>query len=371
MNDFSSRETRAGAGAAIRVCGLLLVLALFGASTVATAQQTVGGSIPTAPAVSSASALPTAADAAAADESAMSYRIGIGDVLDIRVFNRPQLSREAVRVDGRGTIRMPLIEGEIQASCRTEEELAREIAKRYLKYQRSPQVDVYVKEYQSQPVAVIGAVNQPGRFQLQRRVRLLELLAFAGGPNNRGGQRIQVVHTATVVNCEAPEAAATTVPAAKTPGDEEAPGEDVQNFTSYNLNETLRGDDQANPYVRPGDIITLPEAEQVYIIGNVLRPAALSLKEPITVSQAIAMVGGSLPDTKSNRIRILRQVPGSTTKTELVVDLDAIKKRRAEDVALMPNDIVDVPTSTGKRLLRSIVGVIAPTLTQLPVRVVN
>src|SRR5438045_4709668 len=86
------------------------------------------------------------------------YRIGAGDVLDIRVYNRPQLSREAVRVEGNGMIRMPLIESEIQAACHTEGELAKEIATSYAKYYKNLQVDVFIKEYHSKQVAIIGAV---------------------------------------------------------------------------------------------------------------------------------------------------------------------------------------------------------------------
>jgi len=115
------------------------------------------------------------------------YRIGAGDVLDIRILNRPQLSREAVRVEGDGMIRMPLIEGEIQAACKSEGELANETAKRYLKYYRNPQVDVFVKEYHAREVALIGAVNEQGRYQMQRRLRLLELLSFAKGPSDKAG----------------------------------------------------------------------------------------------------------------------------------------------------------------------------------------
>ena len=86
------------------------------------------------------------------------YRIGPGDVLDIRIYNRPQLSREAVRVEGSGMIRMPLIDTEIQAVCRTEGELAKDISTRYAKYYKNLQVDVFIKEYHSQQVAIIGAV---------------------------------------------------------------------------------------------------------------------------------------------------------------------------------------------------------------------
>src|SRR5438045_9119081 len=85
------------------------------------------------------------------------YRIGAGDVLDIRIYNRPQLSRESVRVEGNGMIRMPLIETEIQAACQTEGELAKEISSRYAKYYKNLQVDVYIREYHSRQVAIIGA----------------------------------------------------------------------------------------------------------------------------------------------------------------------------------------------------------------------
>jgi len=94
------------------------------------------------------------------------YRIGPGDLLDIRVFGKPQFSRESVRVDSRGMIRMPLIQDEIMAACRTEAELAAEINRLLLEFVRRPQVDVFIKEYQSQPVAVLGAVRAPSRFQL-------------------------------------------------------------------------------------------------------------------------------------------------------------------------------------------------------------
>ena len=283
------------------------------------------------------------------------YRIGPGDVLDIRVFNKPQFSRDGVRVDGRGMVRMPLIQGEIQAACHTEDELARDITARYLEYLRNPQVDVFIKDYQSQPVAVLGAIRVPSRFQLQRRVRLLELLTHAGGPTDNAGRSIQIVHTATPSICET-----------SAPSDENT----ANVLDNYALTETLKGEEKANPYVRPGDVISIPEAEQAFVVGNVLRPAAIPLKEPITVSRAIAMSGGTLPDTKSDRVRIIRQSLGTATKTEIFVDLKAIDKQKSEDVVLQGGDIVDVPTSGAKRLLRSLVGAVVPSVAQLPVRVI-
>jgi polysaccharide export outer membrane protein len=280
------------------------------------------------------------------------YRIGTGDVLDVRIYNRPQLSRDAVRVEGNGMIRMPLIESEIQAACLTEGELAKEIATRYAKYYRNLQVDIFVKEYHSRQVAIIGAVNEQGRFQLQRRIRLLELLTYAKGPSAKAGQTINVVHSTAPSLC-------------KTASDDE-----IAAFASYKLTDTLRGDASANPYLESGDVVTLPDADQVYVVGNVVMPLTIPLKEPITLSRAIAMAGGPRQDTKKDKIRIVRQEPGAQSKKEMIVDLSAIEKRQAEDIQLLPNDIVDVPTSTGRSLLRSLIGGGTQSLTQLPIRVV-
>jgi polysaccharide biosynthesis/export protein len=286
------------------------------------------------------------------------YRIGACDVLDIRVFNKPILSRENVRVNGNGMIRMPLIDDDILAACRTEGELAKEIATRYLKYQRHPQVDVFVKEYQSQPVAVIGAVNQPTQFKLQRRVRLLELIAFANGIAERAGRSVNVVHgesTGIICQSDAPVAVE----------DEIKTG-----LNSYKLRDTLDGVEQANPYIQPGDIVYIPDADQVYVVGNVIRPRAIPLRDPITITQAIAMAEGLRPDTKKDKIRIVRQAPGGLAKNEIIVDLKAIEKRQAPDVVLQANDIVDVQVNSGKQLLKSFIGAVMPSIGQLPTRTI-
>jgi polysaccharide export outer membrane protein len=281
------------------------------------------------------------------------YRIGPGDILDIKVFNKPQFNREGVRVDQRGMIRMPLIKEEILAACQTEEALETKITELLKEYIREPQVTVQIKEYQSEPVAVLGAVRAPSRFQLQRRVRLLELLTFVNGPTDNAGRNVQVVHLGTRAACEgAPaDSVATTV-------------------DSYKLVDILRGDDKANPYLQPGDVVSIPVADQVFVIGNVIRPTALPLTEPLTVSRAIAMAGGTQIDTKKSSIRIIRQTPGTTEKTEIVVDLEAVNRHKAEDPVLMANDIVDVPASGGKRLFRSLIGAVVPSVGQLPVRVI-
>jgi polysaccharide export outer membrane protein len=282
------------------------------------------------------------------------YRIGPGDVLDVRVARAPELSRDSVRVDQSGMIRMPMLDDDIPAACLTEGQLAQSIAKLYRKYKNDPHVDVFVKEFQSQPVAVIGAVRSPAQFKLQRPVRLSELLSFVGGPSDSAGQTVQVIHAGGADLCEK---------SANTEDDSLA-------FVSYKLSDTLHAVKEANPFVRPGDLIQVPNADQVFVLGNVLRPSIIPMKEPLTISRAIAIAGGPGPSTRKDKVRILRQVAGSTRKQEIFVDLTAIEKNKSEDLALLPNDVIDVPISGTRSILRSLVGAVVPTVTQLPMRAI-
>src|SRR5262249_11072579 len=286
------------------VCAIVSTMALF-ATSAALGQSNQPG---------------TAASGAAAQANAQAndrYRIGPGDVLDIRVYNRPQLSRESARVEGNGMIRMPLIEGDIKAACQTEGELGKEISARYARYYRNLPVDVFIKEYHASEVALIGAINEQGRYQMQRRIRLLELLTFAKGPSEKAGETINIVRAPRKDLC------AVNSESAHSEG----------GLISMRLNDTLRGAADSNPYVEPGDIVTIPEAEQVYVVGNVYSPKALPLREPITVSRAIAMAGGPLRDSKTDHVRIVRQAGGGS-QSEMYVNLHAIAQKKAED--LMP-----------------------------------
>lgn len=290
-------------------------------------------------------------------ENDLSYRIGPGDELDVRVFGRAELSK-VVRVDNYGKIRLPFLK-EMQAACYTEAQLAGIIAEGYKKYLQDPQVDVLVKEFRSQPVAVIGAVSQPGRFQLQRRVRLLELITFAGGPQTRAGATIHIIHSNEHNHCSPNSAKDQT---------ENGEGGDslASALTSIKLRDLLAGAPEANPFVQSGDIISIPEADQIFVTGSVVKPGAYPMPPQVTLSQAVAMAGGVNMEGTSGRVRLIRGEPGKSERKEMVFNLNDIHKRKIQDVALMPNDIVEVPSSTMRVASRSILGVSINMLTSLP-----
>lgn len=293
---------------------------------------------------------------ATADES---YRVGPGDVLDIVVSKQPEYSRTGVRVDNNGMIQIPRDEVELMAACKTVREIANEIKDRYRRYLRNPFVYVEVREFHSQPVAVIGAVNSPGRFQLQRRVKLLELLTFVNGPSERAGGSIQIIRTPQGAMCDSPPSEISQTSAG-----------DI--LIAYNLRDTLEANEKANPYVRPGDIIRITDAEQAYIIGEVKNPAPITLKEPVTLSEAIARAGGLAPGANGGRIRIIRQVDGTTVRTEIVADLKAIKRRESEDIVLKGNDVVEVPGPSGvKKFFDGLMNTFVPQMLYSPLRVIR
>ena len=304
-----------------------------------------------------------------------SYRVGPGDVLDIRVFGRPELGRE-VRVSNQGHIRMPFLE-EFQAACLSETQIAQILTEKYKKYLRDPQIDVFVKEYKSQPVSVIGSVTTPGRFQLQRRVRLLELLTFSGGPNLNSGGVVQIIRGAGPDFCDMFEknggkpatdalARVDTPPDASSPATTERSvqtasqmpaGQDQGILIAYKLKDVLAGVPESNPYVRPGDIISVPETDQVFVTGVVVKPGPIAMRNNITLLQAIGQAGGFMPEAARNRVKVIRQEAGSNNRKELVFNVDEIKQEKAEDVVLMPNDVIDVPASVAKNVARGLLAV--------------
>jgi polysaccharide export outer membrane protein len=291
-------------------------------------------------------------------KTAANYKIGGGDVIDVIVENNDALSRRAIRVSNQGTVQLAMLEGEVFVACQSETELSAMIREKYKKYLLSPRIIVAVKEFNSKPVAVIGAVNTPGRFQMQRPVRLLELMTLVNGPNPNAGKTIEIIHNPeTTINCD------------QNPAD----GEKMEDITTLSLDETLKGNESANPLIRTGDIVRVLEAEQkqAYIHGNIRSPRAIDLKSPVTLTQAIIMSGGLAPGAQTDKIKISRHVAGSPVKNEILVNLKANNKENKEDIFLQPNDVVEIPGPSGsKKLFKDIVRTLVPLATRLPMQVI-
>lgn len=313
-----------------------------------------------------------------------SYRVGPGDLIDVRVFGHPELGRET-RISNQGTIRLPFLD-EIQIACMTENQIAKLIVEKFKKYLRDPQIDVFVKEYKSQPVAVIGSVATPGRFQLQRRVRLLELLTFSGGPNLNSGGIVHVIRGSAPDFCEMQNGDGVTVAVSGVvPVEKSSPvatttekgitlhfdplvqsAQDQGVLMSYNIKDVLLGLPESNPYIRPGDIISVPETDQVFITGQIVKPGPISMRTQMTLLQALGMAGGFMPEAARHRVRVIRQDPSTKIREEFLFNVDHIRQKKAEDIVLQPNDVVDVPASIPKNVGRGLLAVAIGMVGYLP-----
>lgn len=275
----------------------------------------------------------TSQTSAVDNQGIRNYLLGPGDTLDVRVFGQSDLNA-VVEVDSDGNISsLPFLESPITAKCRTEKDVQKDISKAYEKYLKNPRVSVRVSERKSrQPATVFGAVRQPTRVQMQRKVRLNELVVVGGGFTERASGTIQILHTEPLM-CPQPgeESLAAPIDGTKVP------------LEIVKISELKAGKLQANPVIRPGDYVQVTEAEPVYVTGSVVAPQGIFLRDQLTLSRALAMVGGARKEAKISEVKIYRQKPGAQDQEILVVDYGAIKKNKKPDIFLQAFDVIEVP----------------------------
>jgi len=311
--------------------------------------------------------------------SAQEYRIGSEDVLNINVFEAQELNRE-VRVSASGEISLPLL-ASVRASGLTPRELEfvlQELLHRT--YMKDPHVSVFVREMQSHPVSVMGAVRRPGVFQIRGSKTLLEVLSLAEGLADDAGDTVIILRGAALSQEADPPkdlSAVTAQPSPGTQGVSEAKAMSSglngnqsasESALQVNLKDLLESaDSRSNPLVRPGDIVKVTRAGVVYVIGEVRRPGGFALKsnEKISVLQALALSEGLTRTAAKGEARIIRTDQQSGERKETPIDLGKVLAGKAPDPLLEPKDIVFVPNSAAKSTLGRGVEVAAQTLTGL------
>jgi len=271
------------------------------------------------------------------------YLIGGGDLLDVQVFEVPELSRE-IRVNESGYIALPLIPTKIRAAGLTSFQLQDKVAELLQTngLVSSPQVTVSVKEQHSQPITVIGAVKSPMVFEAVRRTTLLEVLSSAGGIASDAGNVVLVTRNGN---------------AAATPGSgpNNGGGADAAPPITFtiNLEDLLNtGDSLFNIPLEGGDVVSVPRAGIIYVVGAVNRPGGFVMEsdhQEVTTLKALSLAGGMTSTARSTQCVIIRTNKDTGQKDQLPVDLKKVVELKGEDVALLPNDILVVPDSASKR----------------------
>jgi polysaccharide biosynthesis/export protein len=266
------------------------------------------------------------------------FRLGAGDVIQVTALEAEEVSKAAIRINSDGYVNIPTI-GRLKAADLTPEELQSEIADRLKRLIVNPDVSVSLVEGHSQPVSVLGAVKSPGVIQLQGRKTLIEVMSLAGGLREDAGYIARITRQKEYGPLPLPDAK------------DDPTGQ--YSVAQVNLQNVIEARDPGgNILMMPNDLISVPKAQMIYVIGDVNKPGEIALgdQKTVTVLQAIGIVAGLTRTAKPTEAKILRVTPESTTRVEVPVNLKSLLAGKISDVALKPEDILFVPNSLKKDL---------------------
>jgi polysaccharide biosynthesis/export protein len=291
----------------VRARGLLLVVLALEAATVRAQEAKATAPVGPAPVAEGASS------------NSGEYQVGPGDVLQVAVYGNEDISRTPT-VQPNGTIALPLL-GDVAVVGLTLPEIQRRLTALLAKdFLVNPQVEVKVKEYQSQFVSVVGEVNNPGRKPLRGRTRIFDVLIEAGGFTTRASGEVMITRREGTFEGGSVTMKLRFSGASPNPRD------------LVNLEIPLHN----------GDLITASAKYYVTVEGEVIRPGRYPIEEEMTLSTAVVAAGG-LTRFGKNDVKI-RRVSPETGKTEILeVDLKSIRNGKQPDLVLRPNDVITVP----------------------------
>lgn len=257
------------------------------------------------------------------------YRVGAGDMLKVNVFKVEELSSEA-RVAGDGRIQLPLV-GTIEVSGLTLSEVEKAIAEAYADgYVRDPQVNVHVSEYRSQQFTLVGAVQEPKVYSVQRKTSLVEALAMAGGLNEHAGRDIYVRD-----RVRDPET-----------------GKMATRSLVVPIEDLMENAAEMNVVLGESALINVPRAGNVYVEGGVRNPGVYRQHTDTTILKAIAQAGGLRFEADTSRIKVVRRGKSEEDWNEKYYDIAMLRENPDKDVLLADGDVVVVETSGLKTAFR-------------------
>ena len=265
------------------------------------------------------------------------YQIGPEDLLEITLFNIPETAGTprsvTVRVTHRGQISLPLL-GEVDVKGMTVSALEKRLREGFDRYIYNPQVGILIKEFR-QKVSIIGAVLRPGVVELTGPKSVIEVLAIAGGVSEKAGGQVHIYRG------QGTERETHVIDLAI-----------LANGTGL-INASNAG--MINMRVQPGDMINVPESGMFFVDGAIRKPGSYPLGRQYSLTQAIATAGGVDPELYSSDISIFRRKGPGQVET-LAYNLDNIMAGTATDPLIQPDDVIMLPVSTAKFIVKRFVG---------------
>ena len=262
--------------------------------------------------------------------------LGSGDLLAVSVAGAPEYHYE-VRISPTGTASLPML-GNVTLAGLSTTQAEDVIAKRLQEkgFFNDPQVSVFVKEYATAGISVLGEVQKPGIYPLMGSRTLLDAISAAGGTTPKAGKSVTITHR------------------------------DELDSPKTILLASENGHTMTNVSVHPGDTVEVSKAGMVYVIGAVKEPTGIILDNPhLTVLQAIAIAHGTNPTASLKSTKLIRKA--STSPEELPIPLDTILSAKAPDFELQADDIVFVPNSAAKTIASRSLEAIVQTATGIAI----
>ncbi len=283
------------------------------------------------------------------DVPAHEYTLGPGDQVRIGVADVDDIPDRPVRIDPAGDIDLPLI-GSVHASGLAPEQLRQVLRSRFSKYVTDPSVTVNVAEYESRPVSVLGAVIRAGVYQMNSPKTLVDVLSMAGGTAPDAGAMVVVTRQASRGDFAVSGLRA-----------EKSAGSSSVRISLDGITSSTRPSD--NILIEPDDVVTVPKAAIVYVLGNVRKAGGFSMASypSMTVLQAISLAEGFSSNASAANARILRRVEENAPAKEIKVDATRILSGKDPDQPLLANDVLYIPNSAmkaaSKRVIEAAIGV--------------
>jgi polysaccharide export outer membrane protein len=264
------------------------------------------------------------------------YVLGPDDQIVIRSIHCEEISDKPFRIQPDGYVNLPMI-GQVKASGLTVSGLEIELDRLLRKYYVNPETSVAVMELRSQPVSVVGSVTNPGVHQLQGHKTLVEIISMAGGTKPDAGAFVKITRKLKWGRIPLPSA-----------HDDET-GE--YSVAEVPLKDLIEGRNPVeNIAMRPEDVVSIPPAALVYVIGEVKKSGGFVLgsRASLSVLEALSMAEGLQVRAAGSKARILRASDSGGERTEVPVNVSRILAGKDPDVPLQPSDILFVPNSSSK-----------------------
>jgi polysaccharide export outer membrane protein len=327
--------------------GVLIVLLLAVIHSGAQQRATPVQPVPNLPLPAVSQAALSTAQNGAPPTLPSTYLLGPDDQITIQGPEMDEIVNKPYRIDPDGYISVPLL-GRIKAGGMTLSDFETQLNRSASKYVRDPQLVASVTEFHSQPISVVGAVNQPGAQQLQGKKTLMQVISMVGGFRSDAGNTLSIARELQWGVLPLPNA--TTDPSGK------------YSVAEISIPELLQAKTpQLNILIMPNDVITIPVSETVYVVGDVHKPGGFLLGEHqnMTVLQAVAMAEGIDGTSDSKHSRIIHHAADNSLRSETPVNVKLILAGKEQDMPLDGGDILFVPGSLSKKAgLRTVEAVI-------------